>query len=301
MAATASAPTRFLDPNVIAAISGMELRARAIVEGFLSGLHQSPYKGFSVEFAEYRQYTPGDDPRHIDWKVYARSDKYYVKEFEEETNLNCHILIDISKSMSYASSKVSKLDYASFLSASLAYLMIRQRDSVGIVGFSDKIDFHIPSRLRPGHLHTIFHAIENISHGERTTIGKPLHQVADTLNKKGLLILLSDLLDEPKDIIDALQHFRFRGHDVVVFHILDKTELTFPFYSKTRFIGLEGEGSYMTIPQSIREDYMRRLQDHIETLKTGCGVHKIDYAVLDTSKPLDFALQAYLAARSGKM
>ena len=301
MAATASAPTRFLDPNVIAAISGMELRARAIVEGFLSGLHQSPYKGFSVEFAEYRQYTPGDDPRHIDWKVYARSDKYYVKEFEEETNLNCHILIDISKSMSYASSKVSKLDYASFLSASLAYLMIRQRDSVGIVGFSDKIDFHIPSRLRPGHLHTILHAIENISHGERTTIGKPLHQVADTLNKKGLLILLSDLLDEPKDIIDALQHFRFRGHDVVVFHILDKTELTFPFYRKTRFIGLEGEGSYMTIPQSIREDYMRRLQDHIETLKTGCGVHKIDYAVLDTSKPLDFALQAYLAARSGKM
>lgn len=301
MTPASNAPTRFLDPNVIAAISGMELRARAIVEGFLSGLHQSPYKGFSVEFAEYRQYTPGDDPRHIDWKVYARSDKFYVKEFEEETNLNCHILLDISKSMSYASEKVSKLDYASYLAASLAYLMTRQRDSVGIVGFSDRIDFHIPSKLRPGHLHTILHAIESIAHGERTTIGKPLHQVADTLRKKGLLILLSDLLDDPQQIIEALQHFRFRGHDVIVFHVLDKSELTFPFYSSTRFIGLEGEGNYLTIPQSIRKDYMQRLEKHIAELKSGCGVHKIDYAVLNTSDPLDFALQAYLAARTGKM
>lgn len=301
MASQFSAPTRFLDPNIIAAISSMELRARAVVEGFLSGLHRSPYKGFSVEFAEYRQYTPGDDPRHIDWKVYARSDKYYVKEFEEETNLSCHILLDLSKSMTYKSAKVSKLDYASFLAASLAYLMIRQRDSVGIIGFSDKIDFHIPAKLRPGHLHSILHAIEALNHGDRTDIGKPLHQVADTLNKKGMLILLSDLLDEPQNIVEALQHFRFRGHDVVVFHILDETEQTFPFYSSTRFIGLEGEGSYMTIPQNVRNDYMARLEAHIAAVKSGCSVHKIDYAILNTKNPLDFALQEYLAARSGKM
>lgn len=295
------APTRFLDPAVLASISKMELRARAVVEGFLSGLHRSPYKGFSVEFAEYRQYTPGDDPRHIDWKVYARSDKFYVKEFEEETNLSCHILIDQSKSMSYSSGKVSKYTYASFLAASLAYLMFRQRDSVGLISFSDQIEQHIPAKLRPGHLHAIMLALEEGTLVERTDIGVPLHRIADSLNKKGMLILISDLLDDPDKIIDAMQHFRFRGHEVVVFHILDQAELTFPFHSSTRFIGLEGEGSYLAIPQDVRASYMKRLQAHVEKLRFGCGVHHVDYTVLDTSKPLDFALQSYLATRAGKM
>lgn len=295
------APARFLDPGVLATIATMELRARAVVEGFLSGLHRSPFKGFSVEFAEYRQYTPGDDPRHIDWKVYARSDKFYVKEFEEETNLSCHLLLDLSNSMTYASGKVSKLDYGRYLAASLAYLMHRQRDSVGLIGFSDKIEFHIPARLRPGHLHTILHALETCTPGGRTDIGEPLHQVAESLHKTGMLILISDLLEQPHRILDGLQHFRFRGHDVIVFHLLDDAELTFPFYHATRFVGLEGEGSFLAIPQNVKKEYMSRLNAHIESLRTGCGVHKIDYAMLNTRQPLDFALQAYLAARAGKM
>lgn len=294
-------PTRFLDPNIIASISGMELRARAVVEGFLSGLHRSPYKGFSVEFAEYRQYAPGDDPRHIDWKVYARSDKYYVKEFEEETNLSCHILLDLSRSMTYGSGKISRLQYASILASSLAYLMIRQRDSVGLIGFSDRINLQIPARMRPGHLHTILLALEQFTPGDRTDLAKPLHQIADFLQKKGMLILISDLLDEPEKIIEGLQHFRFRGHDVIVFHVLDEAELSFPFYSSTKFIGLEGEGSFMAVPQNVKDEYLQRLNAHIETLRKNCGIQHIDYTILNTRRPLDFALQAYLATRSGKM
>lgn len=292
---------RFIDPDILAAISGMELRARAVVEGFLSGLHHSPYKGFSVEFAEYRQYTPGDDPRHIDWKVYARTDRYYVKEFEEETNLSCHLLLDCSRSMLFKSGKLSKLEYGSYLAASLAYLLSRQRDNVGLITFDYEIREHIPARLRPGHLHTLLKSLEGVQARERTAIGPPLHQVADFLNKKGMAILISDLLDDPDQFIKALQHFRFRGHEVLVFHILDEAEETFPFHSTTRFVGLEGEGSLLTVPQTVRDTYLERLQQHVETLRTGCGVNQVDYTVLNTKTPLDFALQAYLAARVGKM
>ncbi len=292
---------RFLDPKVLATISGMELRAKAVVEGFLSGLHRSPFKGFSVEFAEFRQYTPGDDPRHIDWKVYARSDKFYVKEFEEETNLSCHILFDISKSMTYASDKVSKLDYAGYLAASLAYLLIRQRDSVGLAAFSDKIDTLIPPKSRLGHLHTLLTALDNTEFGPKTDIRKPLSQVAETLNKKGLLVLISDLLDEPDNILDALQHFRFGGHDILVFHVLDDNELNFQFHHSTRFEGLEGEAHFTAQPQNVRDEYMKRLTEHIEKLKAGCGATGITYELLNTSKPLDFALKSFLAKRAGKL
>lgn len=291
---------RFIDPEILASLTGMELRARTVVEGFLSGLHHSPYKGFSVEFAEYRQYTPGDDPRHIDWKVYARSDRYYVKEFEEETNMSCHLLLDCSNSMAYASGKVSKIEYGSYLAASMAYLLSRQQDSVGLVTFDQEIRAHVPALLKSGHLHTILHTLEGIKLGERTDIAKPLHQIADFLRKKGMVIVISDFFDDPARILEAFQHFRFRGHEMLVFHLLDEAEISFPFHNTTRFIGLEGEGSVLAVPQGIRASYLERLQSYIATLRTGCGVHHIDYCMLNTRKPLDFALQAYLAARVGK-
>jgi len=278
----------------------MELRARTVVEGFLSGLHQSPYRGFSVEFAEYRQYAPGDDIRHIDWKVYARSDRYYVKEFEEETNLNCHILLDTSASMAFGSSRINKLEYASYLAASLAYFMAHQRDGVGLVTFDNKVVHYIPARAKPGHLIHVLLTLDKVKAGETTRVSQPLHHVADLVNKKGLIVLISDLLDDPEDILAALQHFRFQGHDVIVFHIIDDAELTFPFRNLSRFIDLETPQQVTAIPELVRDDYLRNLQAHLEALRRGCGERHVDYALMNTSKPLDFALFAYLAKRAGK-
>lgn len=291
---------RFLDPKILSKISGMELRARTVVEGFISGLHRSPYRGFSVEFAEYRQYTPGDDIRFIDWKVYARSDRYYVKEFEEETNLNCHILLDISASMSYQGSGISKLEYGAYLTASLGYLIFQQRDGVSLVTFDQEIKQLIPARNKKGHLLSILQILENIEVGKQTEIALPLHQIAENIKKKGMVILISDLLADPASILEGLQHLRFQGHDVIVFHIMDETELTFPFKNATKFLDMEGSAQIMTIPVLIRERYLKNLENHIEQFKKGCGRQRIDYHLLDTSKPLDFALFSYLAHRSGK-
>lgn len=291
---------RFIDPDVLSRISGMELRAKTVVEGFLSGLHQSPYRGFSVEFAEYRQYTPGDDIRHIDWKVYARSDRYYVKEFEEETNLNCYILLDVSRSMAYGSGKLTKLDYGSYLAASLAYFMARQRDGVGLITFDKKIIECIPARAKPGHLLNILLTLDKAEPGEETEVSHPLHHVADLVNKKGMLVLISDLFDEPAAILEALQHFRFQGHDVIVFHIMDDTELTFPFHHLSRFIDLETPRQIVAIPETVREHYLGNVEAHQQALRRGCGERNVDYVLMNTSKPLDFALFAYLAKRAGK-
>src|SRR5512145_140484 len=220
---------RFLDPATLAHLGSLELKARTVVEGFLSGLHRSPFKGFSVEFAEYRQYLPGDDLSTIDWKVYARSDRYYVKKFEEETNLDCHLLLDVSASMGYASSGISKLRYGSMLAACLAYLMNRQRDAVALTTFDDAITAMLPASARPGHLRSILVTLDTLALGQRTDVSKPLHLLADGIRKRGLVVLISDLLDEPERVIDGLRHFRFRGSDVIVFHLLDPAELTFPF------------------------------------------------------------------------
>jgi len=292
---------RFLDPEILSNISGMELRARTVVEGFLSGLHRSPYKGFSVEFAEYRQYTPGDDPRHIDWKVYARSDRYYVKEFEEETNLNCHILLDLSRSMSYASKKISKREYATYLAAALAFFIFHQRDAVGLIAFDSAIRTHVPAKVRPGHLHAILTELESLPPGERTTsITAPLHEIAERLQKKGMSILISDLLDDPAEILHGLEHTRFKGHDVIVFQILDPAEIDFSFDHLTRFEGLEGEAPAVAMPMEMRAAYLARKEEHLSALREGCGVQHIDYCLLSTAQPLDFALYSYLAARSNR-
>jgi uncharacterized protein (DUF58 family) len=291
---------RFIDPDILSRIGSMELRAKTVVEGFLSGLHQSPYRGFSVEFAEYRQYAPGDDIRHIDWKVYARSDRYYVKEFEEETNLNCHLLLDVSGSMAYASAKLSKLEYASYLAASLAYFMARQHDGVGLVTFDKEVVDYIPARARPGHLLSLLMTLDKVQAGEETQLSQPLHHVADLVTKKGLIVLISDLLDDPASVLEALQHFRFQGHDVIVFHIMDQAELTFPFHNLSRFIDLESPRQVVAIPELVRDDYMRNLEEHLRTLRRGCGERRVDYVLMNTSKALDFALFAYLAKRAGK-
>ena len=289
---------RFLDPAVVARIGSMELRARTIVEGFLIGLHRSPYKGFSVEFTEYRQYLPGDDLSTIDWKVFARSDRYYVKKFEEETNLDCHLLLDISASMGYSSGEVTKLEYASYLAASLAYLMNRQRDAVGFMAFDDEIVTSIPVSARPGHLRRLLAALDRLQLGRRSNVSKPLTRLAEALTRRGIVVLLSDLLDEPSEIVKGLRYLRFRGSDVIVFHLLDHAELTFPFDRASRFLDMETGDEVMAVPDVVREHYLKDVKDLIAFYERELRLVGIDYCLVNTSKPLDFALLSYLSARS---
>jgi uncharacterized protein (DUF58 family) len=297
--ASAARDLRFLDPGVIARLGTMELKARTVVEGFLSGLHRSPYKGFSVEFAEYRQYLPGDDLNTIDWKVYARTDRHYVKKFEEETNLECHLLLDQSASMSYrGTAPMSKLDYGSVLAASLAFLMNRQRDATGLIAFDERIRFRLPAAARPGHLHSLLLALERVQPGQRSNVGRPLHQLAEALAKRSLVVLISDLLDDPEPIIKGLRHLKFRGSDVVVFQVLDPNELTFPFKGAAKFTDVETAEEIVADPARARTEYLRELAGltlRYDRELRGAG---IDYVQLDSSQPLDFALLTYLSARA---
>jgi uncharacterized protein (DUF58 family) len=290
---------RFLDPAVIARLGSIELKARTVVEGFLSGLHRSPYKGFSVEFAEYRQYLPGDDLSTLDWKVYARTDRHYVKKFEEDTNLECHLLLDVSASMAYrGGAAMSKLEYGSVLAASLAYLMNRQRDAAGLIEFDEKITARLPASARPGHLHSILLALDRITPGSRSNVGRPLHQLAEALGKRSLAVLISDLLDDPDRVVKGLKHLRFRGTDVIVFQVLDPDELQFPFRGAAKFTDVESADEVIAEAAKVRDGYleaMAGLRARYEKELRGAG---IDFLTLDTSKPLDFALLAYLDTRS---
>jgi uncharacterized protein (DUF58 family) len=292
-----SGPARYLDPAIIARLGTIDLKARTIVEGFLTGLHRSPYKGFSVEFAEYRQYLPGDDLATLDWKVYARSDKHFVKKYEEETNLTCHMLIDVSKSMGYASGEVTKLQYASYLAGALAYLMHRQRDSFGLIAFDESIAALMPASARAGHLRAVLLALERLQLGAGTNVAKPLHDLAAAMRKRGMVILISDLLDEPAQVLEGLKHFRYRGTDVIVFHVLDPYELRFPFEQAARFRDMETEEEVMAVPGSIREDYVERMQALIAFYRRELQLAGIDYCLLETSKPLELGLMSYLMTR----
>lgn len=300
MAPTAgSRDVRFLDPAVIARLGSMELKARTVVEGFLSGLHRSPYKGFSVEFAEYRQYLPGDDLSTLDWKVYARSDRHYVKKFEEETNLEGHLLLDVSASMGYrGGAPMSKLEYGSVLAASLAYLMTRQRDATGLIQFDDRISARLPASARPGHLHAILLALDRIAPGARSNVGRPLHQLADALSKRSLAVLISDLLDDPDEVVSGLKHLRFRGTDVIVFQVLDPHEIQFPFRGAARFTDVESADVVTADPSSVRDGYLREMDGLRARYEKELRSQGIDFLTLDTSRPLDFALLAYLDARA---
>lgn len=292
---------RFIRPEVLSRIASLELVARSVVEGFVSGLHRSPFKGFSIEFMSYRPYMPGDDPMHIDWKRYARTDRYYVKEFEDETNTSLSLLVDVSHSMGYASGEVTKLQYAFYLAAALAYLVVRQRDGVGITFFDDHVVERIPPRSTRGHLHTILTRLEQTGLGAKTDMGKPLHELAEQQRRRGFVVLISDLLDEPEAIVDGLRHFRFTGHDVIVFHLMDPQELAFDFKDMVEFEDLETGEKILVEADAARELYLDNLNRYRDGLREQCALLGVDYTMLSTDQPLDFALFEYLAARRRKL
>ena len=296
--ATAPRDQPFLDPAVVARLGTLELKARTIVEGFLSGLHRSPFKGFSVEFAEYRQYMPGDDLATIDWKVFARSDRYYVKKFEEETNLDCHLMLDVSGSMAYGSHGMTKFEYGACLAASLGYLMNRQRDAVGLTAFDDHVVQMLPASARAGHLRSLLITLQRLSPGRETDLSRPLHQLADSLGKRGMVVLISDLLDDPDAVIRGLKHFQYRGTDVIVFQVLDPDEIDFPFERATRFEDLETTEEVMAVPAVVRDHYIKEIGALIDRYKRELGAAGIDYHLLRTSEPLELALLSYLSTRS---
>ncbi len=287
----------FLAPATLARLGSLELKARTIVEGFLTGLHRSPFKGFSVEFAEYRQYLPGDDLATLDWKVYGRTDKHFIKKFEEETNLDCHILLDVSASMGFGSGALTKLQYGSYLAAALAYLMNRQRDAAGLITFDDKIVTMVRPSARSGHLTSLLVTLEKVKLGSRTDVAKPLRDLAEAIRKRGLVVLISDLLDEVDRVLDGLKHFRYRGTEVIVFHVLDPAELGFPFEQAARFRDMETSEEVVAVPGVVREQYLQAIGDLQERYKRELQLAGIDYAMLETSVPLESALMSYLLAR----
>ena len=290
--------TRFLAPEILARISSLELIARSVVEGFISGLHRSPYLGFSTDFAEHRPYMPGDDLRHLDWKLLGRTDRMYIKKYQGDTNARIHLLIDSSASMGYASGEVSKLQYAQYLASSLAFLGVRQHDSVGLIAFSDDVIEHVPPGSRSGHLRSVLGVIERLAPGSGTTISELLHRTADLLTKRAIIVLISDLYDEPDRIVDGLEHLRFRGNDVVVFHVMDKQELDFDFIEPVVLEDTETEEQLHVLPDVLRDEYLRAIGGHISRLREGAARNRIDYEIHRTSEPLDAALFAYLARRS---
>lgn len=288
----------FLDPKVLASLDSLELRARVAVEGFLSGLHKSPHRGFSVEFNDYRNYYPGDDMRHVDWKLYAKSDKFYIKQYEDETNVRCFILVDISASMDYSSGGITKLDYARTLAAALAYFINRQRDAVGLITFDDQIRDFIPAKCRQLHLIRILRVLANVESGTKTDTVKPLSDLASHLRKKSLVILISDMLDDEKRVINALQNLRSMGNDVITFQIMDNAELNFPFTEASEFIDLESNESYITSPAAIKKAYLDNINEFLEYCRKQCQSSGVDYCLINTDSPLDEALSSYMAKRA---
>ncbi|MDF1544028.1 MAG: DUF58 domain-containing protein [bacterium] len=289
---------KFLDPEIVSKLKGMEMRARMVVEGFITGLHKSPYHGFSVEFAEHRQYMPGDNIRDIDWKVYAKSDRFYIKQYEEETNLKAHLLLDCSKSMAYQSGdRISKFDYAGLLSGALSYMLFRQRDAVGLVSFDEKIRSYVPPRSKQGHLHVLLQEIARQSPSEATDISTALHEMAERIKRRGLVIMLSDLLDDAEKIISGLKHFRYNGHEVIVFHILDPRERDFAFPREALFKDMETGEELTTLPYQIKKEYAAQVREFSDKIATACRQTNVDYHLIDTSTPFDKALLAFLSKR----
>jgi uncharacterized protein (DUF58 family) len=288
---------RFLKPEVVSKLSGMEIKARLVVEGFITGLHRSPYHGFSVEFAEHRQYMPGDPIKSIDWKVYAKSDRYFVKEFEEETNLKAYILLDISGSMGYKSNGISKLEYSSYLSAALSYLMLKQRDSVGLVVFDEKIKKYIPPKSVLTHLHILLREMDKLEASQTTNVSSALHEMAERIQRRGLIIVISDLFDDAGKIISGLKHFRHKKHEVIVFHVLDPKERSFAFPEEAIFKDIETGEELSAQPWQVKKYYKQKITDLINKYTWECRESLIDYVLLDTAVPYDFALYAYLNKR----
>ncbi len=286
-----------LKPETLARMRGLDLKARLVVEGFLEGLHRSPYKGFSVEFSEYRPYIPGDEPRRIDWKVYAKRDRFYVREYQEETNLRAMLLVDASGSMAYKSSSLSKLDYATTLAAALAYLLIKQKDAVGLATFDTKIKEYVPPRSSRNHLQLLLSRLEELRPGGETNLAESLHGLAERSRKRGLIMIFSDLFDDPQNVLLALRHFRHRKHEVILFHILDPQEERFEFTSPQRFVDMETRREASLDPRLVRSEYRKALDEYRNLLKTSCAEHLIDYNPIRTDQSLEHALFRYIEKR----
>lgn len=288
----------FLDPKVLASVDNLELRARVVVEGFLSGLHKSPNRGFSVEFNDYRHYYSGDDMRHVDWRLYARSEKFYIKQYEDETNVRCYIVLDTSASMDYSSGGISKLEYGRTLASALAYFIMRQRDAVGLITYDHQVRDFIPSRCRQPHLIHILRTLATLKTGLHTDAVRPLSDLAAHLRKKSLVLFITDMLDDEKRVISALQNLRSMGNDVITFHLMDDAELNFPFNEASEFIDLENNESYITSPAAIRQAYLKNLQEFLDYCRKQCQSSGVDYCLMNTSKPLDEALSSYISKRA---
>lgn len=290
---------KFLHPEAIKRISRMELRARHIVEGFLSGMHRSPYFGQSIEFLQHREYVAGDDLRHVDWKVWARQDRLYIKQYEEETNLRCTLIVDGSASMTYGRGPLNKYEYAATIAASLAYLVLRQQDAVSCAVFDEQIRMRVPSRTRRSHLQSVIDSLAVTEPRDKTDPYAILFQVAESFPRRGMMVLISDLLVDAEQVLRGLKLLRQRGHDVLVFHLLDDDELDFPFDGPIRFEGLESLDHLNCNPRALREGYLQALNAHLERIRRGCAQHMIDYALIRTSQPLDAVLATYLSTRLG--
>jgi uncharacterized protein (DUF58 family) len=290
---------RFLDPASLLRVKNLSLVARGVVEGFISGLHSSPYKGFSVEFAEHRKYSPGDNPRHLDWRILGRTDRLYIKQYEEETNLRAQILLDTSASMAYGHEpSLTKLEYASYLTAVLAYLMMRQQDAVGMTSFDTEVRLDMPARGSPRHFDEMMNHLEAIKPGRETDLGATLHRLADRFKRRCLIILISDLYDDPEAVDRALHHFRSKRHEVIVFHVLDRAEIEFPFRETSSFLDMETGQRIQVDPAYVWDDYRRQIGDFIDRHRRICADCQFDYVLTDTSVPFDYMLSRYLEKRT---
>jgi uncharacterized protein (DUF58 family) len=289
---------KYLQPKVVAQLANMELRARLVVEGFITGLHKSPYHGFSVEFTEHRPYMPGDEIRHIDWKAYGKTDRYYIKEFEEETNLKTYLILDASKSMDYASEgQLKKIEYASYLAAALGYLMVEQRDAVGLTVYDERIRASLPPRATKLYLQQILRELEALQPGNKTGTAQSLHEVAERIRRRGLIVVLSDLFDDPVQVMTALKHFRHRGNEVIVMQVLDPLERSFAFGTDAVFRDMETKEELLTQPWHIQTAYRESMHQFLDFYKRECRENAIYYVLLDTATPFDRALFEYLNKR----
>ncbi len=298
MTETQTDSLKYLDPKTLTKLSRLDMIARLVVEGFISGRHKSPYHGFSVEFDQHREYVWGDDLRHLDWKVLGKTDRYYIKEYEEETNLRCHILLDISESMAYSGDEVSKLEYGCYVAASLSHMLIQQQDAVGLALFDNELKRHIPAKSSPGHLKGLLHELTTITPKEKTDISLLFHDLAERINRRGMVVVISDLFYDVDRILHGLRHFRHKGHDVLVINVMDNDELRFPFQDMTQFEGLEGYDPLLVNPLSLHEAYLKEVQDFTLALKKGCLSSNCDFVQIDTETPLDVALSAFIASRA---
>ncbi|HKI19875.1 MAG TPA: DUF58 domain-containing protein [Isosphaeraceae bacterium] len=293
----ASANASLIDPGTLMRIKSLQVGAKVAVEGFIKGIHRSPYHGFSVEFSEYREYSPGDDPRYLDWRLYARSDRYYVKRFEDETNLRCYLVLDVSRSMAYRSGAHSKSEYARTAAATIAYFLSMQRDAVGLITFEDRITDYLPPRHRPGHLRRLMAALEREPAGRATNLEKPLEEIAATVRKRGLVILISDLLAPTGALAAKLGYLRSRGHDVIVLRVLDPAEVGFTFSLPAMFQDVESGRELYVDPAAAKEQYLKRFASHAAEIERSCVDLGIEYELVTTDRPLELVLLDLLKAR----